>query len=130
MGRLLTTVAHLLRAERSAPNPTSRARMMYLRDIAQETPAHAQTPCDLAAFGERSLELTGDPDKFTVPGWPGTSAVREATDLYKASPASVEAVLDELLADSAAEVIFYNYLLMLNTNFLIRKLHYNMPNCI
>jgi hypothetical protein len=79
MGRLLTALARLLRAEQDAPDPLSPARVAYLREVADNFESNAG---DLVAFGERALNQTGDPDKFPVPGWPGTQAVRDATELY------------------------------------------------
>ena len=79
MGRLLTALARLLRAEQVALEAASPARVAHLRELAQTLASDAG---DLVAFGERALNLTGDPDTFTVPGWPGTQAVRDALELY------------------------------------------------
>jgi hypothetical protein len=119
MGRLLTAIARLLRAESHAPDPLSPARIAYLRDLMQTSEVG-----DVVEFGERALNQTGDTDKFTVPGWPGTSAVREVMEQYpsnvcereieidrnqcvlyicnyKSSPATVTAILDELASTAA-----------------------------
>lgn len=79
MGRMLTCLARLLKAETTVKDPLSRGRVAYLQELAGESVTEVG---DVVAFGVRALDHTGDPDRFPVPGWPGTASVREATNLY------------------------------------------------